>query len=309
MRALAKYLMHGRIQAIGTVASLALLSLIVSPLVILSTAGVALVTLVQGYREGLLNLVAATLVLTVFTGLALGQSAIGLELAIKFLLPAWILGSTVLLKSSLSYAIVVAGTASCLFVIALYTFTDPAANWLEMINKQLLPMLKEAGMKIQEGPKAEELWLFMSKIMTGSALAVFLAVQTMSLFLARWWQALLYNPNGFTQEFHQLRFGVVIATVALAIVVFAVTTKNEIALNLFLIVITFMLFQGLAVIHRLVAKCKLGSAWLVGVYIIMLFTLQSGAIGVLVVAVVGLSDNWVNFRHRLCSNKVQDDMS
>jgi hypothetical protein len=301
--------MRGRIQAIGAVTSLAILSLIVSPLVILTTAGVALVTLVQGYREGLLNLVAATVILTVFTGLALGQAAIGLELAIKFLLPAWILGSIVLLKSSISFAIMVAGTASGLLVIALYTFTDPAAHWLELINKQLLPMLKEAGMQIQEGPKAEELWLFMSKIMTGSALAVFLAVQTMSLLLARWWQAMLYNPKGFTQEFHQLRFGGVVATTALAIVVLAVTTKNEIALNLFLVVISFMLFQGLAVIHHLVAKCKLGSAWLVGVYIIMLFTLQSGAIGVLVVAAVGLSDNWVNFRHRLCTNKVQDDMS
>ena len=70
-----------------------------------------------------------------------------------------------------------------------------------------------------------------------------------------------------------------------------------------------MLFQGLAVIHHLVAKCKLGNAWLVGVYIVMLFTLQSGAIGILVVATIGLSDNWVNFRHRLCTNKVQNDMS
>ena len=66
MRALASFIMHGRVQAIGTVVSLALLSLIVSPLAIFTTAGVALVTLVHGYREGLVNLIAATVIIAVF---------------------------------------------------------------------------------------------------------------------------------------------------------------------------------------------------------------------------------------------------
>ena len=109
MRFLATYLMRGRIQAIGTVTTLGLLSLLIPPLVILTCAGVALVALGQGYREGLLNLIAATIILMVFTGIVLNQPEIGLELAIKFLLPAWFLGSIVLRKSSLTYAIVVAG--------------------------------------------------------------------------------------------------------------------------------------------------------------------------------------------------------
>ena len=309
MRFLATYLMRGRIQAIGTVTTLGLLSLIISPLVILTCAGVALVTLVQGYREGLLNLVASTIILMVFTGIVLNQPEIGLELAIKFLLPAWFLGSIVLRKSSLTYAIVVAGMTGCLMILGLYLFTDPAAFWHDLILNQLLPMLKQAGMQVQNGPKADALWLFMSKIMTGSAVAVFLLVQIVSLLQARWWQALLYNPQGYKQEFHQLRYGVIVASGAVVISIFAIATKNEIALNLLLVVISFMLFQGLAVVHSLVAKCKLGTAWLVGVYIIMLFTLQNGAIGVLVVATIGLSDNWVNFRLRLCANKAPNGLS
>lgn len=309
MRALASFIMHGRVQAIGSVVSLALLSLIISPLAIFTTAGVALVTLVHGYREGLINLLAATVILAVFTGIALNQAAIGLELALKFWLPAWFLASIVLTRKSMSLAIVVAAALSCLLVLGFYFFTNPAAYWYEVINTELLPMLKEAGMKIQEGPKSEKLWLFMSKIMTGSALALFLALQTLSLLLARYWQALLYNPGGFGQEFRQLRFGKVAANVALVVTVFAITTANEMALNLFFIAIVLMMFQGLSVIHNLVAKCKLSSSLLIGVYVFMLFSLQSGAIGLLLVSMIGLLDNWLNLRFRLCAKKAQDDLN
>ena len=308
MQALARYMMRGRVQAIGSIVSLALLSLLVSPLAIFTTAGVALVTLVHGYREGLKSLIVATVILTVFTGVALNQPAIGMELALKFWLPVWFLASIVIIKSSMSLAIVVAATLSCLLVLGFYIFSDPAAHWYEVINKQLLPMLKEAGMKIQEGPEAEKLWQFMSKIMTGSALALFLALQTMSLLLARWWQALLYNPGGFTQEFRQLRFGMVTANIALATTIFAFTTVNEMVLNLFFIMIVLMMFQGLAVIHNLVAKCKLSPSLLIGVYVIMLFTLQHGAIGLLLVALIGLLDNWLNLRFRLCA-KSQNELN
>jgi hypothetical protein len=303
MRALASFIMHGRVQAIGSVVTLALLSLIVSPLAIFTTAGVALVTLVHGYREGLINVLVSTVVLAVFTTVALNQAAIGMELALKFWLPAWFLASIVLIRTSMSLAIVVAAALTCLLVSGFYFFTDPSAHWHEVINTQLLPMLKDAGMQIQEGPEADKLWLFMSKIMTGSALALFLALQIMSLLLARWWQALLYNPGGFAQEFRQLRFGVVTAYIALAITVFAIASTNEMALNLFFIAVVLMMFQGLSVIHGLVAKCKLSPSLLIGVYVIILFSLQQGAIGLLFVAVVGLFDNWLNLRFRLCAKK------
>ena len=307
MQALARFIMRGQVQAIGSIVSLALLSLIVSPLAIFTTAGVALVTLVHGYREGLKSLFVATVVITVFTGVALNQPAIGLEFALKFWLPSWFLASIVLTRTSMSLGIVVAAALSCLLVSGFYLFTDPAAHWQEVINKQLLPMLKEAGMQIKEGPEAEKLWLFMSTIMTGSAVALFLALQTVSLLLARWWQALLYNPSGFAQEFRQLRFGVVAANIALLITVFVIASANEMALNLFFIAIVLMMFQGLAVVHNLVAKCKLSPSLLFGVYLFMLFTLQHGAIGLLLIALIGLIDNWLNLRFRLCA-KSQNEL-
>ena len=308
MQALARYMMRGRVQAVGSVVSLALLSLIVPPLTILATAGVALVTLVHGYREGLVNLLVATVIFAVFTGVMLNQPAFVIEVVFKNWLPAWLLASIVLRKTSMSLAIVVAATLSCLLVLGFYFFTDPAAYWLEVINEQLLPVLKEMGIKFKEEQQTENVWLLMSTIMTGSFLASFFAVQTVSLLLARWWQALLYNPGGFGQEFRQLRFGKVAANVALVISIFAIATENEIAINLVFIIIVLMMFQGLAVVHNLVAKCKLSPSLLTGVYIVMLFTLLHGAIGLLLVAFVGLLDNWLDLRFRLCA-KAQDELN
>ena len=174
MQALARYMMRGRVQAIGSIVSLAFLSLIVPPLTILTTAGVALVTLVHGYREGLVNLLVSTAIFAVFTGVMLNQPAFVIEVVFKNWLPAWLLASIVLSKTSMSLAIVVAATLSCLLVLGFYFFTDPAAYWLEVINGQLLPMLKEMGIKFKEGQQTENVWLLMSTIMTGSFLASFL---------------------------------------------------------------------------------------------------------------------------------------
>ena len=70
-----------------------------------------------------------------------------------------------------------------------------------------------------------------------------------------------------------------------------------------------VLFQGLAVAHNLVEKCKLSPGLLVGMYVIVLFTLQSGAVGLLLVSAAGLLDNWLNLRFRLCAKKAQDDLN
>jgi len=40
----------------------------------------------------------------------------------------------------------------------------------------------------------------------------------------------------------------------------------------------------------------------------MLLTVQHGAMGLLLVAIVGLLDNWLNLRFRLCAKKAQDEL-
>ena len=55
------------------------------------------------------------------------------------------------------------------------------------------------------------------------------------------------------------------------------------------------MFQGLAVGHNLIGQHQLGKAWLVGMYVILVFTSPHG---VMVFAVLGWLDNSFDFRKR-----------
>ena len=62
--------------------------------------------------------------------------------------------------------------------------------------------------------------------------------------------------------------------------------------NVLIIVAPLYLFQGLSVIHSLVAMKKLQTAWLVVIYFVMLFVLPA-------VVIMGYLDNWLDIRRRL----------
>ncbi len=308
MQALITFMMHGRVQAIGSIVTLAILSWLISPLVIFTTAGVALVTLVHGYREGVLVTIAATGLLAAFAAITLGNINVGLELATRFWIPALLLAVLLARWNAVSWVMVAAATAAVILLLGFYLMGEPAVFWYKVITEQLVPILKNAGIPVQQDAQSEKAWRFMASIMTGSVLSLFLGLQLTSLLVARWWQAMLYNPQGFAREFRQLRYGKLVALVVAVVVMVAVTTSNELALNLFFIAVVLMLFQGLAVAHALVANCKLNPVLLFMLYLFMLLTLPQGALGILLVAMVGLVDNGLNLRLRFCA-QAQDGLN
>ena len=118
-----------------------------------------------------------------------------------------------------------------------------------------------------------------------------MAIAMCSLFLARAWQAGLFNPGGFQTEFHALKFGrqvSLVCTVALAVaVVMGGSFWSAVAMA-----IVFVLFvQGLSVTHALVKQRDMSQGWLVGVYLLLLLPHT-----VLLLAALGLVDNFIKLR-------------
>jgi hypothetical protein len=122
----------------------------------------------------------------------------------------------------------------------------------------------------------------------------------LALLLARYWQAGLYNPGGLKAEMHQLRFT---AQEAVALIV-------AVALALFLQPAAMMLFgipfifAGLAFMHGIVAKLKLGGQWLVALYIAML---PFNQIIVPLLVLIVLVDSFVDIRSRVAERPGSDD--
>ena len=291
--------MRGPAQAILVAASCAALSLILPPLSYLSAATVSLVTLRKGTREGALILAAASIAVGLLLFISTGQPWFALSMALGLWLPVWLL--SVVLRATVSLALVfqAATVTGALLVIGLHLFlTDPVATWQQALEAFFGTLLQQAGVP-EPGAKLQVL----ARIMTGVAAATMVISYLVSVLIARWWLAALYNPGGFRQEYHQLRLGTTMAIASLGVLIGAWLMPGGVGSalrDLGTVVLVVYLFQGLAVVHGIAGLLRANIAWLVGVYFLMLFALPQLTI---LLAVMGLVDTWVDVRARLARRK------
>jgi len=303
MRILAAYIMRGQLQAITTVTGCAVLALVVMPLSwpigYLSAAGVGLVTLVHGIGEGGKTLLGATVLQAVIGMFMLGSPAIAMAFALSLWLPAWILASVMLTSRSLTMSMQVLLVLGLVAVALAYAVMgDPALWWYNHIVNDVIPSLEKANLSFQKGTDFEQRLANATRMMTGVLVMITAWGMIAGLMIARWWQAILYRPGAFGEEFRTFRLGKGMAMAAVLLVVLATLGKGmlaEVVSNMLLVMIGLLLLQGLAVAHALVAHFKANQVWLVMLYIMLVFLMPYMLV---MVAVAGLVDNWADFRKR-----------
>jgi hypothetical protein len=294
MKALAAYIMKGRAQAIAIAAGFAVLSLIFPLLGLLSGAAVGLVTLRSGPAAGLLLTVATILVIAAIASLTAMPLLLPTILSlVVLLLLVWVAGSVLRYTRSLAQSIAVVSIAGMMFIVVFHlSVGDPAAWWQSHFDEFFAQATESMMMDQQVVFKQNlETW---SEIMTGFVTMAFLLNVIFSLFIARAWQAMLYNPGGFRQEFHGLQFGKRIAIFSLVVATLALIPENiigYISKDLLMVVMMVYVLQGVAVVHALVALKGLHWAWLIGLYLLVFLMSQ-------LVAITGYIDTWLNFRKR-----------
>ncbi|GAB6042731.1 hypothetical protein [Endothiovibrio diazotrophicus] len=285
MKALASFIMRGRQWAVLVSAVAAVLSLYLPPLSYISGAAVTLVVLRHGAFEGALVTIGAVLASALFGWVAMGTPAAAAGFLIVLWLPLYL--AALVLRRSVSLALtfeVAAGMAG------LGVLGDPGAWWQALVE-ELSRQIPAAAL----GDQAAEV----SRVMTGLAASAALASLLASLLLARWWQALLYNPGGFRREFHALRMGRGARLVALALFAGASLGADQVgalSTNLALVAVVLFLFEGVAVVHGVVARMKLAQGWLVALYALLLLALPQMAV---LLSALGYADAWVDFRSRV----------
>jgi hypothetical protein len=122
-----------------------------------------------------------------------------------------------------------------------------------------------------------------------------LLLLTIALMVARAWQAKLYNPGGFRQEFHNLRIDPRLMAVIFGIVIAGIYGISPLAELLSLFCVIPMLV-GLAVVHSVVASLKLGP---VGRIIWLALTYLVAVVMTPLVVLLGFADSVIDFRKRL----------
>ena len=302
MRLLASFAMQGRSQAVMAAAALAVLSWLMTPLIgILSGAVIGLVTLRNGPHEGLFTAVLASVASGVLGLLVLGNFAPALGTLGLLWTPMWLVAMVLRTTRSLAFA-VQGGLLFGLAIILTYNsvFPDSVTEWGKILEAFSQP-LAESGI-LTDSQRVGLIESF-APWMTGVLAAVLYLQLIAALMLARWWQALLYNPGGFRQEFHGLRLDSRLAYVTLLVLVWAylvdLSGAGLLINHAALLLVAVYLVQGLALVHGIVALAGMSPRWLVAMYALLILTMPNLFV---VLFVAGYADALFDFRARLQAN-------
>ncbi|MCW4149473.1 hypothetical protein OM427_07985 [Halomonas sp. 18H] len=191
-----------------------------------------------------------------------------------------------------SEALIVGALGGAL-MIQLGSFTPPGSaqallDQLQQGAPQIATMLDDMA---RQGVDTQELATLLMGGVTG---LVVLMMSVACLALARAWQAGLYNPGGFREEFHALRLMprelLVLFVVGLAGVLFDLP-------GLGMLIWIPLLVAGIALVHGVIGLKGMHGIWLGVFYVMLVFTWPM----ILIVLLVALLDSFVNIRARLGS--------
>ncbi len=277
MRALAEFIMRGRLQAY-------LVALFGSLLPLLSPAAISLVTLSRGLSEGLLVMLWALLPLLIAFYVSELSPMITLS-SIAGLMVVVVASALLRLSTSWSrtliFIVVISGVAT-----KLLDFLFPEqANALELVVANLFRQVQQ---------EQESAFIPGRTFLLGVIGYVIALTSIVCLMLGRWWQAMLYNQGGFRLEFHQLRFSLVTAVALFAGVVVCYFAPQEYSSWAGLLGLPLLL-GGIALVHHSVAFYQLGTHWL-AIFYVGLFMV--GPMSLILVG-LGFLDSIMNIRSRL----------
>ncbi len=253
MRGLAEFIMRGRWQALA-VAVLGSGSLLFGWI---SAAAIALVTLRKGTASG------GWLVLWAMLPAAIVAAMSGDMGSVMLLLVAFCLSVILRETVSLSLALIASVPLAMLGGLALIALNGPFLEDLVATFNEALRQLEQDMTSDQQGELA---FTSLAVPQVGALLAIGnTVVAVLAVLLGRYWQALLYNPGGFGEEFRALRLpqGAVVSLVALGTGLWLQGDEWRVWSAVAVMPLTVV---GFALVHAYAAHTDKGVTWLTLMY-------------------------------------------
>ncbi|MFV3404553.1 MULTISPECIES: hypothetical protein [Pseudomonas] len=282
MRALASFIMRGRVQATLVVVISAVLPL----LFWLSAAAGSLVFLRRGFKD-------ASSVIAWGLLPALAMWFFGEPSTLLVLLGT--LGLAAVLRAGHSWNRVLLSSIvlGLVFSLILDVVLRDTFAVLATALEKALPQFE--GKPVLPGELIGPLLVATSAVMLQ-------LLSVVALMLARYWQAALYNPGGFGREFRELRLPPVPMLVLVALMVLGpILGPQFIVLSSASSLV--LLLAAIALVHGLVAQRRLAGFWLVGLYVTLLLLMQLIYPLLVVLAIV---DSLIDFRGRTSPSQGDD---
>ena len=279
MSGLANWVMKRRMNAIIAVA----LCSIIPMLFWLGAAVLGLVVLRKGVKEGITVLAWGCLPALVLWTIQ------GDATAFMVLIDTYLLAYVLREKVSWAWVMLL---ASILAVISSLVQPLLMANILNIVADLIQQIL--AREEVGDIPSKDV--IIQQAVIAMSVMQAYISVA--ALFLARRWQALLFNPGGLKQEFHQFRLPLPIALILGAMVLVGESLGGGFEI-LSRAALPALVLPGLALVHGVLALKKIGMVGLVAFYLIGFFVLSLYFANILIM--IAVIDSFVDIRGRIQS--------
>lgn len=212
--------------------------------------------------------------------------------------PAWLLALVLRSTISLSRTFQAAALLGILGVAGFYlVLGDPTVWWNQILDQLRQELIGATPSQPTSDHATLEQVLILLKdwapYLAGQVIGAALIFIISALLLGRWWQSLLFNRGGFGPEFQALRLGQALALFTLALFGLTVVSGWAPLANIVLVLGVLYTVQGIALVHALLAKLQLSSAWLILFYLLLIPLLSQ------VVMALGIVDAWADFRNRI----------
>ena len=131
---------------------------------------------------------------------------------------------------------------------------------------------------------------------TGLMTAAVLFNALLQLAVARWWQSVLFSPGLLRKELHNIRLSQLAGVLFVASVAISYL-GNSVISDIMPVLYALFATAGLSLIHYLFGLMKSPTVWfwLAFMYVTLIFSMP---VSLMIVAVLGLSDIWLNIRNR-----------
>jgi len=288
MLGIARHALKSPFHAFTVVGLLAVLSLILPFVSLLSGAIVSLLILTQGFKSGVRVVALTVLGLSIMTWLSTGSPLVGLMIGLVQWLPMIVLAEVLRRTQSFSLVIIVSMVLGSIAVLLqFYLWPDLDQFWRSMIE-EMFNQSEQGDQYTAMQPAIEQIVHWMIMLFVAAMVSTYIS----TLMIGRWFQAKLVESDGYKKEFYEIKLGKSSALISALIILASGFAGLDWLIAVAIVLASGFLFQGLAVVHeRMNRAAKKGL--LNGLFYFLLFVFPQA---VAITAGVGIIDNWLNFR-------------
>ncbi len=300
MRALARFILSGPMQAVSVVFGFAVLSLVFPFMIIFSGAALALVTMQLGLVQSIKVLLISTALIFLGSYFLQGSVSIGPFYAwAAAIIVAAVYRNTQSLSMSLQL-LTVLGLLTVLLIAVL--FPDMQAYWLNLMQNAFKAIEKDPALLAmlqsdQLSPERLEKYLpIIASVMTGVLVSLFVLSTSITVFLARQWSGYQENTRSFREEFVAISLSKVLAGLAIGLLMAALVFKYAILWQLALVCLSIFSLQGMAIVHAFIGQFTNATIGFILVYGLLFIAAPQM---VMTLSTLGLVDSFFEFRKRI----------